>query len=398
MSIRLDRLRLVLALCLLALGATAARAAFPVGDSERDLPFGGLPRRYLVHVPPGYDGSTPVPLVVDIHGFGSNANQQRGISGMRALSDARGFLVVYPDGWENAWNANICCGNADLDDVGFIRAVVAAVAAEANIDPRRVYVAGLSNGGAMSHRLACDAADLFAAAAPMAFPLAYQPATGCQPSRSIPVLTVMGLTDMLVQQRRQAEVGGERHQHGPARQDPDLVEGAERRHLVGAEAEDERQGGGHHAEAGADQGAAHGAGIVPVAQPFLAHPGEEMRGVVDRDAERDGEDDRGAGPEREAGESHQAQGGEEWDQVRRDTERGELPGAQEQADEQEDEREGAERHHDLVACQRLVAGRSIHKSYDYGPGFQREFRLPSGRRVDAVNPAEILSNGVDRRV
>ena len=61
-----------------------------------------------------------------------------------------------------------------------------------------MYVTGLSNGGAMSQRLACDAADLFAAAAPMAFPLAYRPATGCQPSRSIPVLTVMGLTDVLV--------------------------------------------------------------------------------------------------------------------------------------------------------------------------------------------------------
>jgi len=136
--------------------------------------------------------------VVDLHGLDSNANQQRGISGMLAVSDTEGFLVAYPDGWENAWNANICCGNGDIDDVGFIRAVVAAVAGEAAVDPRRIYVTGLSNGGALSQRLACDAADLFAAAAPMAFPLAYRPATGCQPSRSMPVLTVMGLTDKLV--------------------------------------------------------------------------------------------------------------------------------------------------------------------------------------------------------
>jgi polyhydroxybutyrate depolymerase len=182
----------------LVLGAGSARAAFPAGDSSQDLPFGGVTRQYLVHVPPGYDGATPVPLVVDIHGLGSNAGQQRAISGMRPLSDAGGFLVVYPQGLHNAWNANICCGNRGIDDVGFIRAVVAAVSAQANIDPQRVYVTGLSNGGAMSQRLACDAADLFAAAAPMAFPLAYLPATGCQPSRSIPVLTVMGLTDMLV--------------------------------------------------------------------------------------------------------------------------------------------------------------------------------------------------------
>jgi polyhydroxybutyrate depolymerase len=184
--------------CLVALGAGKARAAFPAGDSSQDLPFGGVTRQYLMHVPPGYDGSTAVPLVVDLHGWTSNAIQQRAISGMRTLSDAKGFLVAYPDGLNNAWNANTCCGNKGIDDVGFIRAVVAAVQAQANVDARRIYVTGLSNGGAMSQRLACDAADLFAASAPMAFPVAYIPATGCQPSRSIPVLTFMGLTDMLV--------------------------------------------------------------------------------------------------------------------------------------------------------------------------------------------------------
>jgi polyhydroxybutyrate depolymerase len=198
MRIRRAGLRPVLALCALALGTTSAGAALTPGDSRRDLPFGGLPRTYLLHVPPGYDGSKPVPLVVDIHGWSSNADQQRALSGMRTLSNAIGFLVAYPEGVNAAWNAKICCGNPNVDDVGFIRAVVADVAAAGNVDSRRVYATGLSNGGAMSHRLACDAADLFAAAAPMAFPLAYNPSTGCQPSRSIPVLTVMGITDMLV--------------------------------------------------------------------------------------------------------------------------------------------------------------------------------------------------------
>src|SRR5262249_3736281 len=97
-----------------------------------------------------------------------------------------------------AWNANTCCGNGGIDDVGFIRAVVAAASGQANIDPQRVYVTGLSNGGAMSQRLACDAADLFAASAPMAFPVTYIPATRWQPARSIPVPTFMGLTHILV--------------------------------------------------------------------------------------------------------------------------------------------------------------------------------------------------------
>jgi polyhydroxybutyrate depolymerase len=192
--------RALLALCAgtLLLGARSTAATFLPGDHTRALPFGGLVRTYRVHVPSSYDGSVPVPLVVDIHGFGSNASQQELISGMRAESDAHGFLVVYPQGVNDAWNAGICCGNTAIDDVGFMRALAAAISSEANIDSRRVYVTGLSNGGAMSQRLACDAADVFAAAVPMSFPIPLRPLSACQPSRAMPVLTVMGLTDVLV--------------------------------------------------------------------------------------------------------------------------------------------------------------------------------------------------------
>src|SRR5262245_3201312 len=197
----MSAVRALLALCVgtLMLAAHPTRAAgFLPGDHLRALPFGGLVRTYRVHVPPSYDGSVPVPLVLDIHGFGSNAEQQEAISGMRAESDAHGFLVVYPQGTNDAWNAGTCCGNSTIDDVGFLRALVASISTEANIDGRRVYATGLSNGGAMTQRLACDAADLFAAAAPMSFPIPLRPLSACQPVRSTPVLTVMGLTDVLV--------------------------------------------------------------------------------------------------------------------------------------------------------------------------------------------------------
>jgi poly(3-hydroxybutyrate) depolymerase len=196
------RTSLPLALCLLV--TAAANAAYAPGDNSRSLESGGMARTYRVHVPPGYDGASAVPLVVDIHGLGSNASQQEGISGMRAMSDAHGFLVAYPQGLNDTFNAGTCCGNLDVDDVAFIRSLVAAVEGEATIDPSRVYVTGLSNGGAMTQRLACDAADLFAAAAPMAFPIPLDPRTECQPSRSMPVLTFMGLTDVLVRYNGQA--------------------------------------------------------------------------------------------------------------------------------------------------------------------------------------------------
>ena len=180
------------------LGRGGAAATLAPGDQERTLAFGGVARAYRVHVPTGYDGTTPVPLVLDFHGLSSNAGQQAALSGFVTLSETAGFIVAHPDGLNHAWNAGVCCGNAGIDDVGFIRAAVAAIAAEASIDATRVYATGLSNGGAITQRLACEAADLFAAAAPLAFPLSLRPPSGCQPSRSMPVLTFMGLTDILV--------------------------------------------------------------------------------------------------------------------------------------------------------------------------------------------------------
>jgi polyhydroxybutyrate depolymerase len=187
-----------LALVLL-LGASAAYAQpFTPGETTRTLVSGGLTRSYLLHVPPGYTGAQPVPLVVDIHGLTANAGIQAALSGFRALSDTFGFVVVYPEGVDNAWNAGICCSSNGPDDVAFLRELVAQLKLDGNIDGNRVYVTGLSNGGAMTHRMACDAADIFAAAAPLAFPISVSPPSACVPSRPIPILTFMGLTDALV--------------------------------------------------------------------------------------------------------------------------------------------------------------------------------------------------------
>jgi polyhydroxybutyrate depolymerase len=92
----------------------------------------------------------------------------------------------------------LCCGAAaatQIDDVGFARAIVQAVAGEANVDRARVYSTGLSNGGYLSHRLACEAADVFAAVAPVAARIALIPTTLCQPSRPIALIELAGLHD-----------------------------------------------------------------------------------------------------------------------------------------------------------------------------------------------------------
>ena len=183
------RARLPLALLALLLAGPADARGVPPRRPPPRAAFGGLTRTYRVHVPSGYDGRSPSRWCSTSTSSGANAEQQEAVSGMRGESDAHGFLVVYPQGVDDTWNAGTCCGNATIDDVGFLRALVASISAEANIDGRRVYVTGLSNGGAMSQRLACDAADLFAAAAPMAFPVPFPPLSACQPVRAMPVLT-----------------------------------------------------------------------------------------------------------------------------------------------------------------------------------------------------------------
>ena len=130
----------------------------------------GNTRQYKVHVPPGYDPAKPMPVVFCIHGLAQNAVMfcVDG-AGMPAKSDAAGFILVMPNGYQNSWNGGTCCGaaaTAKLDDVGLMRAIFKEISTHLNIDLSRVYATGLSNGGYMSYRLACEAADLFVAVAP----------------------------------------------------------------------------------------------------------------------------------------------------------------------------------------------------------------------------------------
>lgn len=198
-------MRLTLPALAVAVVFGTARADLGPGDTALSLTVGSLTRTYGVHVPPSYDGSVAVPLVIDLHGYSGTGAIQAGLSGMPTLADANGFIAAFPDGvgppGQGSWNSGTCCDPAKaagVDDVAFMRAIVADVGTKARIDLRRVYVTGLSNGALMSHRLACEAADVFAAAAPVAAPLGLDPVTSCQPSRPIPLLQFSGLTDQVV--------------------------------------------------------------------------------------------------------------------------------------------------------------------------------------------------------
>lgn len=167
------------------------------GDYEFALTHAGVEYGYRLHVPTDYAG-TAAPLVVNFHGFTSNAAEQQIFSAMNPDADARGIVVAYPNGPNASWNGGTCCGQAamdDRDDVGFVRAMVAEIERTLCIDATRIYATGMSNGGFLSHRLACEAADLFAAVAPVDGVIGV---ATCTPERPISVIHFHGTEDTLV--------------------------------------------------------------------------------------------------------------------------------------------------------------------------------------------------------
>jgi polyhydroxybutyrate depolymerase len=181
----------------------AAPLAFG-GDFSFTLQHGGAERMYRVHVPAKYDPAQPAPLLVAMHGGGGNMDLQADdrYYGQITASEREGAIVVFPNGSSRfssgklaTWNAGDCCAGAvrrGEDDVGFIRAVVADVQSRWNIDKRRVFATGISNGGMMAYRLACEASDVFTAIAPVA---GTDNTRECKPSRPVSVLHIHAKDD-----------------------------------------------------------------------------------------------------------------------------------------------------------------------------------------------------------
>jgi polyhydroxybutyrate depolymerase len=168
------------------------------GNSTVTIQYANGNRDYMIHVPASYTGTTRVPLLVDMHGSGQNAANQLGSSGWSGKADKTGFIVVYPNALNARWNAGTCCSPSveqNVDDVGFLRAVVQKVLKDACIDAKRVYASGLSGGGLMCYRLACEAPDVFAAVAPVSGATVFSP---CKPSAPVSVVAFRGLSDPLV--------------------------------------------------------------------------------------------------------------------------------------------------------------------------------------------------------
>lgn len=185
-----------------AQGAASSKV-LAAGTQRRELRVDGRDRSYLVHVPSGLK-SGPAAVVLVFHGGGGNADNAVRMSHFDRAADKHGFVAVFPEGTGRlrdrflTFNAGNCCGAAmddGVDDVAFTRALVEDLASVVLVDRKRLFVTGMSNGGMMSYRLACEAADLFAAAAPVA---GANNLEACRPSMPVALLAVHGTADRSV--------------------------------------------------------------------------------------------------------------------------------------------------------------------------------------------------------
>jgi polyhydroxybutyrate depolymerase len=182
---------LLIAACCFAMGASFAQTT--TGSIEHD----GIVRNYRLHLPPNLPAGSHPPLVFNLHGYSSNAQQQELYSGMNAVADTAGFIVCYPDGIGNAWNIGVA-GGSTADDVGLIAALIDKFHNENGIDLERVYSCGMSNGGFFSYRLACEMGDRIAAIASVTGSMTTALLNDCDPIRPMPVLEIHGDADPVV--------------------------------------------------------------------------------------------------------------------------------------------------------------------------------------------------------
>ncbi|APW59434.1 alpha/beta hydrolase family esterase [Paludisphaera borealis] len=185
---------------LLALALAAfTTTKLPAGDHQRSLTSEGLPRAYWVHIPPGYDASKPTPVVLILHSALMNGPSMAKFCGMNDKADQAGFIAVYPNGAGPTslfkyWDAG-GVKFRDSDDVGFIAKVLDDLESVVHVDRKRVFAAGMSNGGMMCYRLAAELSNRIAAIASVAGSMAIN---DCHPKRPVPVLHFHGTKDGVV--------------------------------------------------------------------------------------------------------------------------------------------------------------------------------------------------------
>ncbi|MCK0131491.1 prolyl oligopeptidase family serine peptidase [Flavobacteriaceae bacterium F08102] len=162
----------------------------------------GVPRTYLLYIPKTYSSTTKSPLVINFHGYGSNAQEQMAYGDFRPEAEAHNFLIIHPQGellnGKTHWNVGGWTLNSTTDDVKFTVALIDSLSAKYTIDSKKIYATGMSNGGYMSFKLAYELSTKIAAIASVTGSMTPQTFSACQPQRAIPILQIHGVSDPTV--------------------------------------------------------------------------------------------------------------------------------------------------------------------------------------------------------
>ncbi len=168
---------------------------------DGSITFAGIQRDYILYVPEMYTPGEAVPLILNFHGYTSNAFEQLNYGDFRPIADTAGFIVVHPQGTVDLLgntHFNVGWGTSSVDDLGFTAALIDSLSAEYSINQDRIYSTGMSNGGFMSYHLACELSERIAAIASVTGTMnVNQPAT-CSPSHPMPVMEIHGTADATV--------------------------------------------------------------------------------------------------------------------------------------------------------------------------------------------------------
>lgn len=161
-------------------------------------------RQRTTRIYPAHRRSVAAPLIFILHGGGGSASSMELLTrgAFNRIADREGAVVVYPEGVDRHWNDGRdlpeTAARENVDDVGFILALIEEVGGQHSLDRGRIFATGISNGGFMSMRLACDAAETFAAVAPVTAVLSETLGARCAPSRPVSVMIINGTEDPLV--------------------------------------------------------------------------------------------------------------------------------------------------------------------------------------------------------
>lgn len=171
----------------------------PPGDHVRELRVADQIRSYVVHIPRSYDSNKSTPVVLVFHSAMMNASMMASFCGLNEKADRSGFVVVYANGTGTTplflyWDAGGVRGRVS-DDVGYVARMLDDLGTVVNVDPKRVFATGMSNGAMMCYRLAAELSDRIAAIAPIAGTMAIEQ---CHPHRPVSVLHFHGTKDGLV--------------------------------------------------------------------------------------------------------------------------------------------------------------------------------------------------------